>query len=46
MNKIVTVFHRRFPHKDTQCGVIYQLFPLFVVHLARSNHLAIHPSFL
>ena len=46
MNKIVKVFHRGFPHKHTQCSVIYQLFPLFVVHLPRSNHLAIHPSFL
>ena len=46
MNKIVKVFHRGFPLKDTQCSVIYQSFPLFVVHLARSNHLAIHPSFL
>ena len=46
MNKIVKVLHRGFPHKDTQCSVIYQLFPLFEVRLARSNHLAIHPSFL
>ena len=46
MNKIVKVFHRGLPHKDTQCSVIYQLFPLFEVRLARNNHLAIHPSFL